>query len=70
MNDVETKNQSALRQQRYRERQKENGSQRFDIYIPADLWAELKPQLRKYGYPYHPGKAIVSLLADIDFGDD
>lgn len=51
-----------LRQQHYRSRRKEAGFHRIEVWIPADIMAELDRRGKREGDAYRPALALIALV--------
>ena len=50
------------RQQRYRKRRKAEGFHRLEVWIPADVMAELERRHKPYGDFQRPQLALIALV--------
>lgn len=56
-------------QRKYRQKLKDEGFMRVEIFISPELWAKMRPYLDQYkGYGgLQPGRAIVDFLSDLSY---
>lgn len=65
MTGTDKRKQQAARQSEHRAKLRKLGYKRLEIHIPPALWRRLRPVIGHY----QPGKALVRLLDEIDFGE-